>query len=56
VDPDKVRAMYRRMRSLYNGTDEAYISFSDSLWSILSLELWLDALETNGAKERSGAA
>ncbi len=56
VNVEKVTALSARMRWLYNRNDEAYIPLSDALWSILSLELWLEALETNGAKEESGAA
>jgi asparagine synthetase B (glutamine-hydrolysing) len=56
VDGEKVSAMYARMMSLYSRNDEAYISLSDSLWSILSLELWLEAVEANGVRQTSGAA
>ncbi len=56
VDAGEARAMYERMMRLYKAGDEAYISLSDSLWSILSLELWLAALETNGSNQRTGAA
>jgi asparagine synthase (glutamine-hydrolysing) len=45
VDAEKARALYDRMLRLYNANDEAYIPVSDSLWSILSCELWLEALE-----------
>jgi asparagine synthase (glutamine-hydrolysing) len=51
VDPQKARDMFRRMKSLYNRNDEAYIPLIDTLWSILSVELWLEALETNGTKQ-----
>ncbi len=54
VDEDKVRALYGRMMSLYRRGDEAYIPVSGFLWSILSLELWLEALEGNGDREHSG--
>jgi asparagine synthase (glutamine-hydrolysing) len=56
VDAEKTRALYDLMLRLYKANDEAYIPVSNSLWSILSLELWLEALETHGANQRSGAA
>lgn len=48
VDEAKVRALHARMMGLYSRNDDAYIPLSDSLWSVLSLELWLGALEAHG--------
>lgn len=59
VDGARAREMYDRMMSLYSRGDETYIQLSGSLWSMLSLELWLEALAGAEAKsdgETSGAA
>ena len=56
VDGAKVRALYPRMMTLYSRNDAAYIPLSDSLWSVLSLELWLGSLEADGATQASGIA
>jgi hypothetical protein len=50
VDGPHARSMYARMMSLYTREDEAYIQLSVALWSIVSLELWLEALTTVEAK------
>jgi asparagine synthase (glutamine-hydrolysing) len=55
VDPQAVRSLCERVWRLYTAGDEAYIPLCDALWSILSLELWLEVLETHGAKEPGAA-
>jgi asparagine synthase (glutamine-hydrolysing) len=54
VDGGVVRARYARMIQLYRSGSEAYIPWSEGLWEVAGIEMWLDrAVMNRGSCERS---
>ena len=44
IDGPQVRRMYERMTGLYRAGDEDYGALSWTLWVILAMELWIQAV------------
>lgn len=54
VDGRVLRDRYARMIDLYRAGSEAYIPWSEGLWEVTGLEMWLDhAVSNRSAHERS---
>ena len=55
VDGRVLRERYARMIALYRAGDDAYIPWSEGLWDVIGLEIWLDraVLNREAAHERS---
>ena len=54
VDGRTLRERYSRMIGLYRAGDDAYIPWSEGLWEVIGLEMWLDcAVSNRGLHERS---
>ncbi len=50
-----VRRMYDEMIQLYRRGDDAYIAFAGPIWSVVALELWLDAADVPSVDTKQGA-
>ena len=47
VDGRTLRERYSRMIGLYRAGDDAYIPWSEGLWEVIGLEMWLDCAVSN---------
>jgi asparagine synthase (glutamine-hydrolysing) len=44
VDGTAVRGLYDRMMSLYRAGDQSYIGLSGPIWTVASIEIWLESV------------
>jgi len=56
VDGRAIRQMYADMIQLYRRGDDAYIAFTGPLWTVVALELWLDAANVPSVDPNAGSA